>query len=647
LTREDLLTNIATCILARGGNVGGYRWAVILAGVTIFGSLLTSPVRAFATETTPFSAFPAVLAAPAISVPNPPYLPPYLPAAVSQQALYATKTESLRQQGEVPVFSTVLAGESLSVPTEAVRGAIPSAGDARIPLAAPADPPAATVPYLIALRDEKDDDLVLSPRDIDGQLDGNVEGEPVVELDAGYFVNAPEEIEKGEDGSYAGLTLRIDKFIRYFQTKGRDRFEVWLSRSGKYSDMMRKILAQYGMPGDLVYLALIESGFSPQAYSVARAAGPWQFIAGTGRRYGLRVDWWADERRDYEKSTHAAALYLKELYGMFDSWPLAAAAYNAGEGKIMRAVSRYKTEDYAKLIRYRYLSRETKDYVPKMLAALTIAKDPEKYGFGDVLYEDPLEFDKVSVPGGIDLAALGDVIDVPLEILKEWNPALKRFCTPPNVEAYEIRLPSGYASVAEERMEEISKEAKVTFLLHKVQKKDTLASLAKEYNTPVAILKEMNGLRGDSLRRTSRLIIPVTGLSGEESAPGTKVSPDMLRMAHMRVDEGYRRGQRIRVRRGDTLWKIARRARVSVNSLARANRMKTNSILRVGSIIRIPGAAVSSSGNGTRHVVRRGETLWSIAKAHGVTVDQLARRNHMTPRDSLRSGRVLRIPTES
>ena len=646
MTRDNLLTNIGTYIFARGGHVGGYRLVIILAAVTIFGSLLTSPVRAFATEKTCFSAFPTALTAPALSVPNPPFPSTYFAAAVPPQALDSTKTEPLRQQGEIPVFSRVLAGESTFVPAEGAWGDLPSAGDVEIPLATPADPPTATVPYLIVLREEKEADLVLSPRDIDGQLAGDVEGDPVVQLDAEFFDNAPEEIEKGKDGSYAGLTRRIDKFTRYFQTKGRDRFEIWLSRSGKYSDMMRGILAKYGMPGDLVYLALIESGFSPQAYSVARAAGPWQFITGTGRRYGLRVDWWADERRDYEKSTHAAAAYLRDLYGIFDSWPLAAAAYNAGENRIMRAVSRYKTEDYAKLIRYRYLPRETKDYVPKMLAALTIAKDPEKYGFGDVLYEDPLEFDKVSVPGGIDLAALGEIIGVPLEIMKELNPELRRFCTPPNVEAYEIRLPSGYASVAEEQREEIHKEAKVTFLLHKVHKKDTLVSLAEEYHTPVSILKEMNGLRRNSLRRTSRLIIPVVGLSGEEAAPGTKVSPDMLRMAHMRVDEGYRRGQRIRVRRGDSLWKIARRARVSVNSLARANRMKTTSVLRVGMIIRIPGA-VSSSGNGSRHVVRRGETLSSIARAHGVTVDQLARRNNMTPREMLRSGRVLQIPTES
>lgn len=626
--------------------MGGYRLVIILAAVTIFGSLLTSPVRAFAVEKTCFSAFPTVLTAPSLPVTNLSSLSPSVPAAVPSQAPDSTKMEPPRQQEEIPVFSSLLAGETPFVPAEGGFGDLPSVVDVEIPLAASADPPSGTLPYRFVLREEKDADLVLSPREIDGHLAGDVEGEPVVQLDEEFFLNAPEEIEKREDGSYAGLTRRIDKFILYFQNKGRDRFEVWLSRSGKYSNMMRGILAQYGMPGDLVYLALIESGFSPNAYSVARAAGPWQFIAGTGRRYGLRIDWWADERRDYEKSTHAAATYLKDLYGIFDSWPLAAAAYNAGEGKIMRAVSRYKTEDFAKLIRYRYLPRETKDYVPKMLAALTIAKDPEKYGFGDVLYEDPLEFDKVSVPGGIDLAALGEIIDVPLEILKEWNPELRRFCTPPNVEAYEIRLPSGFASVAEERMEEIRKEAKVTFLLHKVGKKDTLVSLAREYETPVSILKEMNGLRSNSLRRTSRLIIPVTGLSGEEAAPGTKVSPDMLRMAHLRVDEGYRRGHRVRVRRGDSLWKIARRAGVSVRSLARANRMKTASVLRVGAIIRIPGAG-SSSGNGSRHVVRRGESLWSIARAHGVTVNQLARRNNMSPRESLRSGRVLRIPTES
>ena len=235
---------------------------------------------------------------------------------------------------------------------------------------------------------------------------------------------------KGKGGVFSGITRPIEKFIRYFQTGGRKRFERYLSRSGKYVGMMQKILVRYGLPEDLVYVALIESGFSPKAYSVAKAAGPWQFISETGRRYGLRIDWWADERRDAEKSTHAAASYLRDLYGMFESWPLATAAYNAGEGKIQRAVTRYKSDDFSELIRHGYLKQETKDYVPKMLAALTIAKDPDKYGFGDVAYEAPLDLRTVSVPGGTDLAAVARLLEVPVEAIRDWNTELRRFCTP-------------------------------------------------------------------------------------------------------------------------------------------------------------------------------------------------------------------------
>ncbi len=617
----------------------------ILAGVTIFGSILTGPVQGFAAGAPAFSAFPDVLRT--YAPPAPDGLPPWKaePAAVPLPEPDRMEAAAESAPRSIPLFSSVLAGLDGSVPGGGGTDGS-SIGRVVIPLAAPPAPSAGAASFLSVLRDEKEPDLVLSQQDVDVVVERNEVAEPVVELDAEFFLNAQEEIDKGEDGSYAGLTRRIDKFIRYFQARGRDRFEIWLSRSGKYSDIMRQILAQYGMPGDLVYLALIESGFSPKAYSVARAAGPWQFIAGTARRYGLRVDWWADERMDYEKSTHAAATYLRDLYGMFDSWPLAAAAYNAGENRIMRAVSRYKTEDFATLIRYRYLPRETKDYVPKMLAALTIAKDPERYGFGNVQYEDPLAFDKAVIPGGTDLAALGTIIGVPVETLREWNPELRRFCTPPNAETYVIRLPKGFGPVAAERLDEIGRDAKVTFLRHTVQKKETLASISTKYDTPVSILKEMNGIRHDSLRRISSLIIPVTGLSEEDAVPGNRVSPDQLRMVHMRVDEGYRRGQRVRVRSGDTLWKIARRAGVSVSALARANGMKTNGILRAGSVIRIPGA-VSRLGGGSRYVVQSGDTLWKIARQYGVSVKQLARRNHMSIGQTLRTGSVLQIPTES
>ncbi|HEX9191541.1 MAG TPA: transglycosylase SLT domain-containing protein, partial [Candidatus Deferrimicrobiaceae bacterium] len=435
-----------------------------------------------------------------------------------------------------------------------------------------------------------------------------------------FFANASVEVEKGREGMFAGISNPIDKFIRYFQTRGRDRFELYLSRSGKYTEMMRGILAKYGLPEDLVYLALIESGFSPKAYSVAKAAGPWQFIAGTGRRYGLRIDWWADERRDAEKSTHAAASYLKDLYGMFESWPLAAAAYNAGEGKIMRAVNRYKSDDYAELIRHRYLKQETKDYVPKMLAALAIAKEPEKYGFADVRYEAPLDLRTVEVPGGTDLAVVAEILDVPYETLRDWNPELRRFCTPPNRERYELRLSEDSSRLAEERMEEIRTRAKITFLQHNVRKGETLQGLAGKYGTSTTALKELNGLKRDSLSRTSRLVIPVAGLSGEETVPGKEISPDQLSMSHMRVEEGGRKGRgkagrsperggSVTVRKGDTLGRLAKAHGISAKELARANNLSPGAKIAAGSRLVLPGGEVSTSrasGKGSAATVKPG-----------------------------------------
>jgi membrane-bound lytic murein transglycosylase D len=501
-----------------------------------------------------------------------------------------------------------------------------------------------------------------------------------------FFATASMEVEKGEGGAFSGITRPIDKFIRYFQTRGREKFERYLSRSGKYVGMMQKILARYGLPEDLVYVALIESGFSPKAYSVAKAAGPWQFISGTGRRYGLRIDWWTDERRDAEKSTHAAASYLRDLYGMFESWPLAAAAYNAGEGKIQKAVVRYKSDDFSELIRYRYLKQETKDYVPKMLAALAIAKDPDKYGFGDVAYEAPLDLRTVAVPGGTDLAAAARLLEVPEEAIRDWNPELRRFCTPPNRERYDLRLSVDAARLADERMEEICTQAKITFLQHNVRKGETLRGLADRYKTTVPILKELNGLKRDSLRRTARLVIPVTGLVEAETVPGTEVSPDHLAMAHMRVEEGSRKarmkrgrrpepGDAVIVRKGDTLARLAKRHGVRVKELARANGLTLASKLKVGARLLLPeppdgaeprtaqtaaskasggtnspvsaGAERDSRKKTTRYKVHKGDTLDQIARVYGVTVDRLADRNRMKKGHLLRQGVVLVIPLES
>ncbi len=552
----------------------------------------------------------------------------------------------------------------------------PTVSCSSVPSRLPAEP----VLSLVAPPSGKAPDRVLSRDDVDLQVTRNQAADDNAEAGIGenFFANASDEVGKGKDGVFANLSSRIEQFIRYFQTRGRDKFERYLARSGKYGEMMRKILARYGLPEDLVYVALIESGFSPKAYSVARAAGPWQFIAGTGRRYGLRIDWWTDERRDAVKSTHAAASYLKDLYGMFDSWPLATAAYNAGEGKIQKAVARYNSDDFAVLIRHRYLKQETKDYVPKMLAALAIAKEPEKYGFGDVEYEEPLDLRTVEVPGGTDLAELSRILDVPYGTLREWNPELRRFCTPPNREQYELRLGTEAARRAEERAEEIRSQAKITFLQHGVRKGETLNGLAEKYRVPAANLKELNGLKRNSLYRVSRLVIPVTGLSADESVPGKEVSPDQLTMAHMRAEEGGRgrrhgrghgpgtgRGGTITIRKGDTLGRLAKTHGVSVKALARANGIAPGAPLRIGSRLVLPGgrpsvrAASGAKKRGApkplarsrkrtvRYKVHKGDTLDKIARVYGVRAETLADRNRLKNGDLLRLGTVLVIPLES
>ncbi len=583
----------------------------------------------------------------------------------------------------IPVAPWVPPVQAPSVPAQNLP--VP-AGTAPAPVTS--RPPVAPPVSFIAPASEKTPDRVLSPGEVDLQVTKNLEDVPEEAEGMGeeFFTTASKEVAKGQGGVFSGITSPIEKFIRYFQTGGRKRFEVYLSRSGKYVGMMQKILVRYGLPEDLVYVALIESGFSPKAYSVAKASGPWQFISATGRRYGLRIDWWADERRDAEKSTHAAASYLRDLYGMFDSWPLATAAYNAGEGKIQRAVARYKSDDFAELIRHGYLKQETKDYVPKMLAALTIAKDPEKYGFGDVAYEAPLDLRSVSVPGGTDLAAVARLLEVPAEAIRDWNPELRRFCTPPNREQYDLRLSVDAARLAEERMEDIRIQAKVTFLQHNVRKGETLQALADRYETTVPALKELNGLKRDSLVRTARLVIPVTGLIETEAVPGTEVSPDQLTMAHMRVEEGSRKarirggrrpdpGDTVAVRKGDTLARIAKRHGVRAKELASANGLKTTSKLKVGAHLVLPDSAAaaesrtaqaavpkaskgkkSSASAGeasgvrkraTRYKVHEGDTLDQIARVYGVTVDRLADRNGLKKSQPLRLGLVLVIPLES
>ncbi|HWP34214.1 MAG TPA: transglycosylase SLT domain-containing protein, partial [Thermodesulfobacteriota bacterium] len=305
------------------------------------------------------------------------------------------------------------------------------------------------------------------------------------------------------------VNRQVERWIEYFQTAGRKHMALWLARSGRYIPLMQAILKEHGLPTDLVYLALIESGFSTSAYSPARALGPWQFIASTARRYGLRIDWWIDERRDPEKSTIAAANYLKDLYDMFGSWYLAAAGYNAGEGRIIRAVDLYDTDDFWKIAERRYLRAETREYVPKLIAAAIIAKSPEKYGFADIDYHDPLVYDKVTVPDATDLRVIARAAETTYEEIKRLNPELLRWATPPDYPGYEVKIPFGKKGIFERNFGRIAPDERITYRRHVVRRGDTLLGVAAAYGAPVEQLRRLNGLRGSLLRVGQSLVVPL------------------------------------------------------------------------------------------------------------------------------------------
>jgi membrane-bound lytic murein transglycosylase D len=306
------------------------------------------------------------------------------------------------------------------------------------------------------------------------------------------------------------INAKVEHFIQYFQTAARNTFSNWLARSEKYIPFMKNLLRENGLPEDLVYLALIESGFNPYAYSRRKASGPWQFIYLTGKRYGLRSNWWIDERRDPEKSTIAAAKYLKDLYDLFECWYLAAAGYNAGEKKITNAMKRYRTEDFWELTKYRYLKRETKDYVPQMIAAALIAKDPEKYGFMDIEYQEPLRYEKVKIPSVTDLRLIAKACEISVEELKDLNPELLRWCTPPNLPDYEIKIPFGKKELFLKKFETLQSGERFQFKTHIVKKGDTLARIARFYGVDMEPILEINRLKKTSLLSIGmNLLIPI------------------------------------------------------------------------------------------------------------------------------------------
>ena len=312
-------------------------------------------------------------------------------------------------------------------------------------------------------------------------------------------------------------TARVERHIRYFQTSKRDHFDQWLTRLNHYKPLVEKIFAQFQLPDDLVFLSLVESGFNPKAYSRARAAGPWQFMKATGKFYGLRVDEYVDERRDPIKSTIAAARYLRDLYDLFGTWPLAMAAYNAGERKIQRALRKAKAETFWEIAQTKFIRRETREYVPRFMAAAIIAKNPNQYGF-EGTPPDFHQFEEIVVSRPFPLRAIAAATDISYAELHRLNPELRRDVTPPDDPAYHLKVPVGSRSTIEQALAGIKpwtpplvtahgKDRGTRPSLYRVRMGDNLSKIAKRFRVTVEELKTRNNLAGRSIKVGDRLVV--------------------------------------------------------------------------------------------------------------------------------------------
>lgn len=406
---------------------------------------------------------------------------------------------------------------------------------------------------------------------------------------------APSAGPKGGDATFdidvstfSGNT-RVLQYLDFFQTDARDRFEIWLSRLGRYEGMIRERLRAKGLPEDLVYLTVIESGLSNTAVSRTRAVGMWQFMAGTARNYGLTVDPWMDERRDPFKATDAAANYLSDLMQRLGSVYLAAAAYDAGAGKIERSVARLPGEvdsltdqtffDIAS--RKGYLRRETRDYVPKLIAASLIAKQPGRYGFTGIQPMAPLVFDEITVPDATGLDVIAKLSDTTVAAILELNPQFIRGITPPGREVT-VRVPRGRGQTVALRYDSLPASERVTFVDHYVTRGQTVSGIAQRYHVTVAMITSANPhMRLSTLRIGQRLIIPMSG----RIVPATawSVPPEHRSRTRAPLQKGSHR-----VSKGETVTSIARHYGVPLAVLLDYNDLEARARLKIGQVIRIP-----------------------------------------------------------
>ncbi len=477
----------------------------------------------------------------------------------------------------------------------------------------------------------------------------------------------------------------VQEYVAIFSAPGSGTMKTWLKRMARWKPSLERVLAQEGVPLELVYLAMIESGFKPRVKSPASAAGMWQFMAGTAVEMGLRIDAYVDERFDPIKAAHAAAGYLKKQYHRYHSWPLAMAAYNGGPGTVNIAIDRYNTTDYFKLVEYGAMYDETRRYVPRILAAAIIGQNPQAFGFDGLKGESPFAFDTVQVPGNTKLAALAEAANCSIETLQDLNPELLKTVTPPG-DDYTLRIPAGRFSQFVDKFDNVKRKYANHSDSMTLRFGETIDTLASEIDVPARVLRQINQLGAkENLSYGADVAVP----NGSKRHKNAKKDDDNLPIALV-TSETFTFNQKKRVfyvtQKGDSVAAIARVFGLLPNQLAIWNdldvwaKLRPNMYLQIfvdksfddasiryfaESDVRIvvkgspehqeiidakrktnAKAAASAKSSGAHfvyHTVAKGDSISKIAKKYGVSVDSILKLNKMKASDPIRKGAKLKV----
>ncbi|NMB99783.1 MAG: transglycosylase SLT domain-containing protein [Thermoanaerobaculaceae bacterium] len=405
-------------------------------------------------------------------------------------------------------------------------------------------------------------------------------------LSADELLETLKEVEKAKENISLGIPIPLDNetvlsYVRLYESKLKNWFSASLERGYPYLDEIKAVFKDENVPPELVYLGIVESAFKINARSRAGALGMWQFMEGTAKKYELKIDFWEDERLDPIKSARASAKYLNFLYSTFQDWHLAIASYNCGEGKILRYKSTHPKGDFWSLRKTRFIRKETKEYVPAILAAIIVASQPESFGIKISSSYKERDFASIAIDFQVDLRELARFLDVPVETLLFLNPSLKRVLTPPG--KYELKVPANLYEKAENYLK-TKKDLRVEYVIHTVRKGETIRTIARKYKIEPSEISAVNIGLPARLRPKTQILIIRNG----ENHFSKESAVSLNNQSKSDIGEEKKVSQTYIVKKGDTLAKIARDNGTTVESLCRSNKITTKTTLKIGMKLVIP-----------------------------------------------------------